>query len=244
MSLCFKLKLIWKEVTSSSLRKTKSSTQCVQQNHQSITDGRESVEHQESPLGEQESSTNGQEINGNYYEAHGVMFASRQDRDSFILKMKTMRQAFEKEILEITRQHQRLRAGGYLLNSRVLEMERIIRTDQRKRSIGSIKAANYDSSCLNSEDFRVVQEIDNLYNTLDNAHEEIISLKRYLDIEYKERTLYPEPVLLRSSNIEDEFSKKMKLEGGLKYQSKDNTIKHITYHCLPPPFSLHQISTQ
>lgn len=237
MSLCFKLKLMWKEITSTSLRQ-RGSTQCTLGKNQVTTDGSESTE-RVNVQEELDSNINGQVV---CYEAHGITFTRREDRDSFLSKMKEMREAFEKEILEISHQHQRLRAGGYLLHSRVLEMERIIKTDQRKKSVDSIRTLNCDSSLTNTKDFRVVQEMDTLYNMLDNTHEEIISLKKYLGIEYKERTLYPEPAMLRSAVVEDEYSRKMKQDGGLLYQSKDNTMKHITYQCLPPPFSLRQIT--
>jgi hypothetical protein len=123
-------------------------------------------------------------------------------------------------------------------------MERIIKNDRRKGSIGSLKTVNYDTSYYTSDDLHVVQEMDMVYDILDNSHEEISSLRRYLDMEYKERTLYPEPIMLRSSTIEDEFSKKMKQDGGLNYRSRDKTIRRITYQCLPPPFSLRELNSQ
>lgn len=240
MSLCFKFKLMLKELASCSLRKTKSS--CAPLNNQETTKD-DSLHHVSLRL-PLENTTTVSDINDNNFEAHGIKFSCKEDRDGFILKMTAMKQAFDKELLEISRQHQRFRAGGYLLNSRVLEMERIIRTDQRKGSIDLVKTNNYEPSVVNSQNFQVVHEMDSLCSILDNTNEEIMSLKKYLDIEYKERTLYPEPVMLRSSSIEDEYSRKMKQDGGLSYQSKDNTIKYITYQCLPPPFSLRQISTQ
>lgn len=242
MSLCFKIKSACREFTTVLCRRNTSS--CSSTVNDAIHIGTELGTNIQKRLLMTVDDTK-PNFPTSSFEAHGVQFSTRKEMDEFTSKMKEMRQVFEKEISEISLQHKRLRAGGYLLNSRMLEMERIIKTDRRKGSIGGLKAPSFqDTSYYTSQDLHVLQEMDRIYDMLDNSHEEIGSLRRYLDLEYKERTLYPEPIMLRSSAIEDEFSKKMKRDGGLHYQSKDKTMRRITYQCLPPPFSLQQINTQ
>ncbi|XP_031566140.1 uncharacterized protein LOC116301246 [Actinia tenebrosa] len=242
MSLCFKVKSAWREFTTVLCRRKSSS--CSSTVNEAMHLGAELGTNVQKRL---LMKVDDAKLNSpsSSFEAHGVQFSTRKEMDEFISKMEAMREIFEKEISEISLQHKRLRAGGYLLNSRVLEMERIIKTDRRKGSIGGLKAPSFnDTSYYTSQDLQLLQEMDRVYDMLDNSQEEISSLRRHLDIEFKERTLYPEPTMLRSTAVEDEFSKKMKQDGGLHYQSKDKTMQRITYQCLPPPFSLQQIKTQ
>lgn len=242
MSLCFKIKSAWRDFTTTLCRRNASSSSSTVNEKLHLRAELGTNVQKRLLMTVDDTNPN---FSSSLFEAHGVKFSTREEMNEFISKMESMRQIFEKELSEISLQHKRLRAGGYLLNSRVLEMERIIKTDRRKGSIGGLKEPSFnDTSYYTSQELHVLQEMDRIYDMLDNCHEEISSLRRYLDLEYKERTLYPEPIMLRSSAIEDEFSKRMKQEGGLHYQSKDKSMQRITYQCLPPPFSLQQIKTQ
>ncbi|XP_032223037.1 uncharacterized protein LOC116604588 [Nematostella vectensis] len=175
------------------------------------------------------------------FESQGVSFNSQQEMESFNSKMVEMRKIFEREIREITLQHDKLKDGRILLYGRVCEMERIIRTEKRKHSISLVHESEIDSTFA-SEDTELIHQLDGVKEMLECTQKDIYSLKKSLEIEYRERTLYPEPVFICSPALEDDYSKQMRVDGGLKYQGSDMNIFHlITYQCLPPPLSLHEL---
>ncbi|PFX21903.1 hypothetical protein AWC38_SpisGene13559 [Stylophora pistillata] len=169
--------------------------------------------------------------------SRGVQFSSKEDMEGFDSKMDEMHDIFLKELSEIKRQHERLQIGRVILSRRVSELEQILQTDIKSFTSSDIKSFMEDSS-LSSEELQLLAEMDEILEMLEKEQQELLSLEKYLDIELRERTYYPEPVMPRHRRLEDEFSKQMKIDGGLKYESFDKTVQFITYRSLPPPLSL------
>lgn len=169
--------------------------------------------------------------------SRGVQFSSKEEMEGFDSKMDEMHDIFLKELSEIKRQHERLQIGRVILSRRVSELEQILQTDIKSFTSSDIKSFMEDSS-LSSEELQLLAEMDEILEMLEKEQQELLSLEKYLDIELRERTYYPEPVMPRHRRLEDEFSKQMKIDGGLKYESFDKTVQFITYRSLPPPLSL------
>lgn len=167
----------------------------------------------------------------------GVQFSSKEEMEGFDSKMDEMHDIFLKELSEIKRQHERLQIGRVILSRRVSELEQILQTDIKSFTSSDIKSFMEDSS-LSSEELQLLAEMDEILEMLEKEQQELLSLEKYLEIELRERTYYPEPVMPRHRRLEDEFSKQMKIDGGLKYESFDKTVQFITYRSLPPPLSL------
>lgn len=174
------------------------------------------------------------------FESHGINFSSQEEKDRFDTKMEEMQIIFLKELSEIKRQHERLKVGRVILKRRFSELEQILQTDIRNFTSTDIKTFKEDSS-LSSEELQLLAEMEEILEKLEKEQEELLSLEKYLEIELHERTFYPEPVMPRHRKVEDEFSKRMKLDGGLKYKSYDETVQLITHRCLPPPLSLDEL---
>jgi len=172
--------------------------------------------------------------------SHGIKFSSQEEKEGFDSKMEDMQIIFLKELAEIKRQHERLKVGGVILRRRFSELEQILQTDIKTFTSTSIKTFMEDSS-LSSEEIQLLAEMEEILEKLEKEQEELLSLEKYLEIELHERTFFPEPVLPRHRKLEDEFSKRMKEDGGLKYKSFDETVQLITYRCLPPPLSLDEL---
>ena len=172
--------------------------------------------------------------------SHGIKFSSQEEKEGFDSKMEDMQIIFLKELAEIKRQHERLKVGGVILRRRFSELEQILQTDIKTFTSTSIKTFMEDSS-LSSEEIQLLAEMEEILEKLEKEQEELLSLEKYLEIELHERTFFPEPVLPRHRKLEDEFSKRMKKDGGLKYKSFDETVQLITYRCLPPPLSLDEL---
>lgn len=169
--------------------------------------------------------------------SRGVQFSSKEEMEGFDSKMDEMHDIFLKELSEIKRQHERLQIGRVILSRRVSELEQILQTDIKSFTSSDIKSFMEDSS-LSSEELQLLAEMDEILEMLEKEQQELLSLEKYLEIELRERTYYPEPVMPRHRRLEDEFSKQMKIDGGLKYESFDKTVQFITYRSLPPPLSL------
>lgn len=170
--------------------------------------------------------------------SRGVTFSSKEEMEGFDSKMDEMQNIFLKELSEIKRQHERLKVGRVILRRRVSELEQILQTDIKSFTSTDIKSFMEDSS-LSSEELQLLAEMDEILEMLEKEQQELLSLEKYLEIELRERTHYPEPVVMpRHRKLEDEFSKQMKIDGGLKYESFDKTVQFITYRSLPPPLSL------
>lgn len=169
--------------------------------------------------------------------SHGVKFSNKEEMEGFDSKMDEMHDIFLKELSEIKRQHERLQIGRVILSRRVSELEQILQTDIKSFTSSDIKSFMEDSS-LSSEELQLLAEMDEILEMLEKERQELLSLEKYLDIELRERTYYPEPVMHRHRRLEDDFSRQMKLDGGLKYESFDKTVQFITYGSLPPPLSL------
>lgn len=172
--------------------------------------------------------------------SHGIKFPSQEEREGFDSKMEEMQTIFLKELAEIKRQHERLKVGRVMLRRRFSELEQILQTDINTFTRTEIKTCLEDSS-LSSEELQLLTEMEEILEKLEKEQEELLSLEKYLEIELHERTFFPEPVLPRHKNIEDDFSKRMKEDGGLRYKSFDETVQLITYRCLPPPLSLDEL---
>lgn len=172
--------------------------------------------------------------------SQGVQFSSKEEMDGFDSKMDEMQKIFLKELSEIKRQHERLKIGRVILTRRVSELEQILQTDMKSFTSTDIRSFMEDSS-LSSEELQILAEMEEILEKLEKEQEEILSLEKYLEIELRERTYYPEPVLPRHRKVEDEFSKQMKKDGGLKYESLDKTVQFISYRSLPPPLSLGEL---
>lgn len=172
--------------------------------------------------------------------SHGIEFSSQEERDGFDSKMEQMQTIFLKELAEIKRQHERLKIGRVILRRRFSELEHLLQTDITTFTRADIKTYKEDSS-LSSEELQLLTEMEEILEKLEKEQEELLSLGKYLETELHERTFYPEPILPRHRKLEDEFSKRMKEEGGLKYKSFDETFQLITYRCLPPPLSLDEL---
>lgn len=169
--------------------------------------------------------------------SRGVKFSSQGEMNGFDSKMDEMQTIFLKELSEIKRQHERLKVGRVILSRRVSELEQILQTDIKSFTSTDIRSFMEDSS-LSSEELQLLAEMEEIMEKLEMEQEELLSLEKYLEIELRERTYYPEPVLPRHKKVEDEFSKQMKKDGGLKYESFDKTVQFISYRSLPPPLSL------
>lgn len=172
--------------------------------------------------------------------SQGVQFTSKEEMDGFDSKMDEMQKIFLKELSEIKRQHERLKIGRVILTRRVSELEQILQTDMKSFTSTDIRSFMEDSS-LSSEELQILAEMEEILEKLEKEQDEILSLEKYLEIELRERTDYPEPVLPRHRKVEDEFSKQMKKDGGLKYESLDKTVRFISYRSLPPPLSLGEL---
>lgn len=172
--------------------------------------------------------------------SRGIQFSSQEEMEGFDSKMEEMQIIFLKELSEIKRQHERLKVGRVILRRRFSELEQILQTDIKAFTSNEIKTFIEDSS-LSSEELQLLTEMEEILEKLEKEQEELLSLEKYLKIELHERTFYPEPSLPRHRKLEDEFSKRMKVDGGLKYKSIDETVQLITYHCLPPPLSLDEL---
>lgn len=173
--------------------------------------------------------------------SHGVTFSCQEEKETFDTKMEEMQSIFLKELMEIKRQHERLKVGRVILRRRFSELEHILQTDLKTSfTLAELKTVTEDPA-LSSEELQLLNEMEEILEKLEKEQEELLSLEKYLEIELRERTFYPEPVLPRHRKIEDEFSKRMKEEGGLRYKSFDETDQVITYRCLPPPLSLDQL---
>ena len=172
--------------------------------------------------------------------SHGIKFSSQEEREGFDSKMEEMQNMFLKELAEIKRQHERLKVGRVILRRRFSELEQILQTDIKTFTITEIKTCLEDSS-MSSEELQLLTEMEEILEKLEKEQEELLSLEKYLEIELHERKYFPEPVLPRHRKVEDEFSKRMKEDGGLKYKSFNETVQLITYRCLPPPLSLDEL---
>ena len=169
--------------------------------------------------------------------SHGIQFTSKEEKEGFESKMEELQRIFLKELSEIKRQHERLKVGRVILKRRFSELEHILQTDIKRFTSIEIKSFIGDSS-LSSEEIQLLAEMEEILEQLEREQEELLCLEKCLEIELHERTFYPEPVLPRHRKVEDEFSKQMKEDGGLKYESSDKTIQFIAYSSLPPPLSL------
>lgn len=172
--------------------------------------------------------------------SHGITFSSQEEKDNFNSKMKEMQTIFIKELTAIKKQHERLKVGRVILQQRFSELEQILQTDLKTFTIAELKTVTEDPT-LSIEELQLLSEMEEILVRLEKEQEELLSLEKYLEIELHERTFFPEPVLPRHRKIEDEFSKRMKEDGGLKYKSFDETVQLLTYRCLPPPLSLDQL---
>ena len=172
--------------------------------------------------------------------SHGIKFSSQDEKEGFDSKMEEMQMIFLKELSEIKRQHERLKVGRVILKRRFSELEQILQTDITTFTSNEIRTFMEDSS-LSSEELQLLAEMEEILEKLEKEQEDLLSLEKYLEIELHERTFYPEPVMPRHRKVEDEFSKRMKLDGGLKYKSFDESVQLITYRCLPPPLSLDEL---
>lgn len=185
----------------------------------------------------QGAERNCNDATGCHLVSQGVHFSSKEEMDGFDSKMDEMQKIFLKELSEIKRQHERLKIGRVILTRRVSELEQILQTDMKSFASTDIRSFMEDST-LSSEELQLLAEMEEILEKLEKEQEELFSLEKYLEIELRERTYYPEPVLPRHRRVEDEFSKQMKKDGGLKYESFDKTVQFITYRSLPPPLSL------
>lgn len=179
-------------------------------------------------------------VTGCHLTSRGIQFSSQEEMDGFDSKMDEMQKIFLKELSEIKRQHERLKVGRVILRRRVSELEQILQTDIKSFASTDIRSFMEDSS-LSSEELQLLAEMEELLEKLEKEQEELLSLEKYLEIELRERTYYPEPVMPRHRKVEDEFSKQMKKDGGLKYESLDKTVQFISYRSLPPPLSLGEL---
>lgn len=180
------------------------------------------------------------DVTGCQLVSQGVQFSSKEEMDGFDSKMDEMQKIFLKELSEIRRQHERLKIGRVILTRRVSELEQILQTDMKSFTSTDIRSFMEDSS-LSSEELQLLAEMEEIMEKLEKEQEELLSLEKYLEIELRERTYYPEPVLPRHRAVEDEFSKQMKKDGGLKYESFDKTVQFISYGSLPPPLSIGEL---
>lgn len=183
---------------------------------------------------------NNNDVTGCQLVSQGIQFSSKEELDGFDSKMDEMQKIFLKELSEIKRQHERLKIGRVILTRRVSELEQILQTDMKSFTSTDIRSFMEDSS-LSSEELQLLAEMEEIMEKLEKEQEELLSLEKYLEIELRERTYYPEPVLPRHSKVEDEFSKQMKKDGGLKYESFDKTVQFISYRSLPPPLSIGEL---
>ena len=164
---------------------------------------------------------------------------SHGSSDEFDSQIDELWQTHKQELQEIRKQHALLKTKRILLNRRVSELERMLQADQKNRSPALTSTTECDD--LSSEDLEMISEMEEVLQLLEKNQEEMADLERCLEIEIRERTLYPEPAILRSRTLEDEFSKKMRIEGGLRYEGQDKTVRCITHQCLPPPLSLSEL---
>lgn len=172
----------------------------------------------------------------------GVPFNSNNEElEGFNSKMDEMWRIHKGELRQIRAQHDRLKAGRILLNRRVSELERMLQADQRTSATTAASITGNDDPSLTSEDLELISEMEGVLQMLEKTQEELNKLEKHLEIELRERMLYPEPVILRTRTLEDEFSKQMRLDGGLKYECNDKKIRRITHRCLPPPLSLSEL---
>lgn len=179
-------------------------------------------------------------VTGCHLTSRGIQFSSQEEMDGFDSKMGEMQTIFLKELSEIKRQHERLKVGRVILRRRVSELEQILQTDITSFASTDIRSFMEDSS-LSSEELQLLAEMEEILEKLEKEQEELLSLEKYLEIELRERTYYPEPIMPRHRKVEDEFSKQMKKDGGLKYESLDKTVQFISYRSLPPPLSLDEL---
>lgn len=186
------------------------------------------------------SEASGKHLQDGGFVSHGVIFSCQEEKDTFNAKMEEMQTIFLKELMEIKRQHERLKVGRVILRRRFSELEHILQTDLKTFTLAELKTVTEDPA-LSSEELQLLNEMEEILEKLEKEQEELLSLEKCLEIELHERTFYPEPVLPRHGKVEDEFSKRMKEEGGLRYKSFDETDQVITYHCLPPPLSLDRL---
>lgn len=190
-------------------------------------------------LGEEQNSRD-DAVTSCHLTSRGIQFSSQEEMDGFDSKMDEMQTIFLKELSEIKRQHERLKVGRVILRRRVSELEQILQTDIKSFASTDIRSFMEDSS-LSSEELQLLAEMEEILETLEKEQEELLSLEKYLEIELRERTYYPEPIMPRHRKVEDEFSKQMKKDGGLKYESLDKTVQFISYRSLPPPLSLDEL---
>ena len=190
-------------------------------------------------LGEEQNSRN-DAVTSCHLTSRGIQFSSQEEMDGFDSKMDEMQTIFLKELSEIKRQHERLKVGRVILRRRVSELEQILQTDIKSFESTDIRSFMEDST-LSSEELQLLAEMEEILEKLEKEQEELLSLEKYLEIELRERTFYPEPIMPRHRKVEDEFSKQMKKDGGLKYESLDKSVQFISYLSLPPPLSLDEL---
>lgn len=189
-------------------------------------------------LGAERSSN--EEVTSCHLTSRGIQFSSQEEMDGFDSKMDEMQNVFLKELSEIKRQHERLKVGRVILRRRVSELEQILQTDIQSFASTDIRSFMEDSS-LSSEKLQLLAEMEEILEKLEKEQEELLSLEKCLEIELRERMYYPEPIMPRHKKVEDDFSKQMKRDGGLKYESLDKTVQFISYRSLPPPLSLGEL---
>lgn len=240
MSLCYRVKQLWRGFFFGDLRRSTGE-------NWNETSTKENSFPSEKPRGltaskSQYTSESSDEAatTENGLVSYGIEFSSHEEMHGFDSKMVEMRRIFEEEVDQIRLQHQRLRAGRIILRRRFTEMENILKTEISNLSASKLKTLK-ENAHLSSQDRQLIEELEEILEQLEKENDELSFLMKYLEIEIKERTLYPEPIMPKSKCLEDDFSKQMRLAGGLSYESSDKSIQFMTYQCLPPPLSLSEL---
>ena len=240
MSLCYRVKQLWRGFFSEDLRRST-------EDNYSKTTAKETSFINEKPRGLTASrshhtleSSDEAPTTENSLVSQGIQFSSHEEMQGFDSKMMEMRRIFDEEVDQIRLQHQRLRAGRIILRRRFTETENILKTEISHLSASKLKTLK-ENAHLSSQDRQLIEELEEILEQLEKENDELGFLMKYLEIEIKERTLYPEPIMPKSKCLEDDFSKQMRLAGGLSYESSDKSIQFMTYQCLPPPLSLSEL---
>lgn len=233
MSLCYRIKQLWRWILyggpKSKTNKYNETSQSGNAYDNKKQRGLRTLESQCSP-----ESSHGEDKTAE------SSFVSHEEMIAFSFDMDELYQSFKQDVEQIQVQHQRLRAGRIILRRRVTEMESILKTEINNINATKLKT-NKESDYLNSQDRQLIEELEEVLEQLEKEQDELSFLIKYLEIEIRERTLYPEPPMPKVKRLEDEFSKQMRIAGGLSYESRDKSIQFLTYQSLPPPLSLSQL---